>query len=653
MGLQIRMLGPFEAMPAAGPQIRLPTRKAEALLAFLARRPGERHRRERLATLLWPDRGSNQARASLRQTLALVRKSFSGVPVAGVCTQADAIYLDPHGVDLDTLALERAVTDGSPAALERVITLYRGDFLENLAITSEPFEDWRSQEQDHLREKAIAALGRLLDICIAGGMTERAIQVGERLLKLDPQSEATYRSLMTAYLAQGARGSAIRQYERCRRHLHARLGAAPSSETETLYRQIVRGSITRVQLPSRSLPSIAVLPFANLSGDATQDYFVRGIVEDIVGALSRFRSLRVIARNSSFAARQAGESARDTGVDLGADYVIEGSVRRAGDGVRISAQLTDIASGVHVWSDRYDAPAQQVLELQDRITRAVAGALAIRIDEELLSKAKRRGHNNLAAYECWLRGRECFNWGTPESSAEAVKFFRYALDIDPGYARAHAGLAIVYFGDWNCHGWHRWDQCETLAFEHARRAVELDDSDHVSHCILSRVHLFRRAFELAEKHLERAMALNPNDADCLARMAATRAQLGDAAAGIALGEAALALNPRYPDWYVGLISLAYLMAARHEEAVALMERAPDVFIDTRAFLAIAYAYLGNRAKARENAAAFRSGYARSIAVGRDADTIEAMRWVLHVTPFRHEPDTRHLRKGLKKAGIGE
>jgi TolB-like protein/Flp pilus assembly protein TadD len=473
------------------------------------------------------------------------------------------------------------------------------------------------------------------------------------LLKLDPYSEPTYRSLMTAYLAQGARGGAIRQYERCRKILQTHLAVEPSRETETLFRHIVDGSVARVQLPSRSQPGVAVLPFANLTSDAAQDDYCRVIVEDIVGELSRFRSLRVIACNSSLAVGRAGRSLRDIGGELGVDYVLEGSVRRAEEGARVTAQLSEVASGVCVWSDRYDAPANRVFEFLDRITRAVAGALAIRIDEELLQRAKRRGDSSLGAYECWLRGRECFNRGTPESSAQAVDFFRRALEADPAYARAHAGLAIVYFSDWNCHGWDRWEQCETRAFDHARKAVELDDSDHVSHCILSRIHLFRRAFERAANHMERAIALNSNDADCLARMAATRAQLGEAAAGIALGEAALSLNPRYPDWYVAFIGLAYLMAARHEDAVALMERAPDAFIDTRAFLALSYTYLGDGAKARENAEAFRAGYERKIAFGRQADTVEAMRWVLHVTPFRHETDAKYLRKGLKKAGIGE
>jgi hypothetical protein len=135
-------------------------------------------------------------------------------------------------------------------------------------------------------------------------------------------------------------------------------------------------------------------------------------------------------------------------------------------------------------------------------------------------------------------------------------------------------------------------------------------------------------------------------------MGQARTQLGDAAAGIQLAEAAYRLNPRYPDWYIGFTGLPYVMAARHEEAVAIMERAPDAFIDTRAFLAAAHAYLGQRAKAREHAQAFLDGYGRKIAGGRAVDSTEAMRWVLHVTPFRHDSDTTYLRKGMKKAGIG-
>jgi TolB-like protein/Tfp pilus assembly protein PilF len=653
MALQIRLLGPFEAQGDAGSPIRFPTRKAEALLAVLSAKAGTRLGREHLAALLWPESGEQQARGSLRQTLNLLRKSLHGIDVPGVRANGDDLMLDPAGVEVDLHGFESGISGASPESLDRAFALYRGDFLANLDIGGEPFEEWRTQEQTRLRELAIAGFGRLLDLHTANGAADRAIAVGERLLALDPSSEATYRSLMRAHLAQGARGGAIRQYQRCKKYLETHLDVEPEPETESLYRQIVDGSAARIQLPSRSHPSIAVVPFANLSGDPAQDYFAQGIAEDIVTELSRFRTLRVVALNSSFAASRPGRPGREIGAELAATYVLEGSVRRSDNAVRITSQLSEVASGYHVWADRYDAPIENVFDLQDRITRAVAGALAIRIDEERLRKATQIGNDNMAAYDCWLRGKDRLHRHKPAGVAQARELFQRALDIDPAYARAHSGLALAYYNDWNCHHWDRWAECQSQAYEHARKAVELDDSDHITHSILAQVHLYRREFELSEKHLDRTFALNPNDADCLARMGQARTQLGDAAAGIQLAEAAYRLNPRYPDWYVGFTGLPYFMAARHDEAVAIMERAPDAFIDTRAFLAAAYAYLGNRAKARESAEAFFESYQRKIAAGRTVDAMEAMRWVLHVTPFRHESDTRYLRKGLKKAGIGE
>jgi TolB-like protein/Tfp pilus assembly protein PilF len=648
MALQIRLLGPFEVRTDAGVALRLPTRKAEALLAMLAATPGQPYNRERLAALLWPESGTQQARGSLRQTLNLLRKAI-GTPC--VVAAGDDLRLDPAGLHIDTLSFATAVAGADATALWSAVELYRGDFLDNLTLVSEPFEEWRTQQQEHWRERVIAAFGRLLDAQVETGAIDRAIAVGERLLALDPSSEATYRALMRAHLVQGGRGAAIRLYERCKKYLRTQLEAEPAPETEALYRKIIDGSTRHFQLPTRAHPSIAVMPFANLSGDPAQDYFARGIVEDIISELSRFRALRVIARHSSFAASQPGRSAREVAAGLGASYVLDGSVRRADDALRITAELSDVATGYNVWSDRFDAPLAAVFELQDRITRSVAGALAVRIDEDTLRKAKQRETSSLAAYDCWLRGKDSLT-RKPEGVGRARDLFQHALELDPNYARAHAGLALVYYNDWNCYHWDRWAECQERAFAHARQAVELDDFDHVTHCILAQVHLYRREFDMAEKHHDRALALNPNDADVLARMAQARAQLGDAAAGVALAEAAFRLNPHHPDWYVGFTGLPYLMAGRADEAAAIMARAPDAYIDTRAFLAVAHAYLGHEAKARDHAEAFFTSYRGKIATGRPFDSADAMRWILHVTPFRLESDTRYLHEGLRKAGIG-
>jgi len=649
--MEIRLLGPFEARVGPLPPLKLPTRKAEALLAILAAKPATRHRRDHLAGLLWPQSDSKQARGSLRQTLNLLRKALGESGITTVQTNGDDLWLDPAGVAIDAQMLESAVAADSPGELEQACASYRGDFLEGLEIEGEEFEDWRMGERLRLRELAIAALSRLLEHHTAGGATEKAISIGEKLLSLDPAAEGAYRSLMQAYLTQGARGGAIRQYQRCRKFLRRELSVDPSAETEELYRQIIQGVAVTNRLPSRDRPSIAILPFEFMADDGGDGYFTQGIVDDILSELSRFRSLRVIARHSSFAASRHGRSAEEIGRELGADFVLEGSIRRTDEQMRIATHLSSTATGLHVSSDRYDVPARAIFELEDRIVRQVAGALAVRIDHEILERAQRRRAEDLGAYDCWLRAMQHLHRDKPRGVEKARELFRRALELDPNYARAYSGIALAYYNDWNCHAWDRWAECQTQAFEHARKAIELDPSDHIPHCILGQVHLYRREFELVEKHHGRALALNPNDADCLARMAQAQCQLGDPAAGIELGEAARKLNPRFPDWYVGFLGLPYLMAARHEEAAAVMEQAPDAFIDTRGILAAAYGFLGQKAKAREHGDAFLAGFESKIQPGKKADPAEAVRWLQQVTPFRQETDARYLRKGLKKAGL--
>jgi DNA-binding SARP family transcriptional activator len=650
MTMDIRLLGQFEARMGGSVPLRLPTRKAEALLAMLAAKPSTRHRRDHLARLLWPQSDNKQARGSLRQTLNLLRKALGDTGAAAINTSGDDLWLEPQGISIDVQLFESGAAGDSAAAIEQACAHYRGDFLEGLEVEGEEFEDWRMAERMRLREVAIGALSRLLEHQLAEGAADKAIAAGERLLALDPAAEVAYRALMQAYLTQGARGGAIRQYQRCRKILRRELAVDPSAETEALYKRIIDGAAVNDRLPARDRPSIAVLPFDAPPIDG-ETYFAQGVVDDILSELSRFRSLRVIARHSSFSAARLGRSAGEIGKELGADFVLEGSIRRIDSQMRIATHLSSTASGLHISSDRFDVPVKEVFELEDRIVRQVAGALAVRIDSEILERAQRRNAEDQGAYDYWLQAMYHLHRDKPRGVEKARKYFQRAIDIDPNYARAYSGMALTHYNDWNCHNWDRWAECQSRAFEHARKATELDPSDHIPHCILGQVHIYRREFELAEKHHARSLSLNPNDADCLARMAQAQCQLGDPAAGIELGEAARRLNPRFPDWYVGFLGLPYMMAGRPEEAVAVMEQAPDAFIDTRGFLAAAYGFLNNKAKVREHGEAFLEGFQRKIVPDRKAEPEEAVRWLQQVTPFRQETDARYFRKGLKKTGL--
>src|SRR5262249_43538764 len=296
MGLKISLLGGFEVLAPDGRPVALPTRKAEALLAMLAAPPGASHPRERLATLLWPNSGDQQARGRLRQTLALLRKALAPAGQPGIVARGESIILDPEGIDVDAAAFDAALAAGTPAALGEAIALYRGDFLDGFALPGEPFEEWLTLERARRRDRVVEACEQLLARYVEKGDVAAGLPLGERLLVLEPTSEAACRGLMRLHHRQGARGAAARQYERCRQALAAELGIEPAPETTALWREIL-APVTPLAASPDALPSIAVLPFASPPGDAEQAFFADGLAEDIIRELSRFRSLNVIARH--------------------------------------------------------------------------------------------------------------------------------------------------------------------------------------------------------------------------------------------------------------------------------------------------------------------------------------------------------------------
>ena len=225
----------------------------------------------------------------------------------------------------------------------------------------------------------------------------------------------------------------------------------------------------------RTKPSIAVLPFTNMSGDAEQEYFSDGITEDIITELSRFRNLFVIARNSSFTYKGRAVDVKKVGRELGVAYVLEGSVRRAGNRVRITAQLIDAETGNHVWADRFDRELADVFAVQDEITRSIVGMLTRGLEDDALERAKRKPPESVVAYEHWLRGNRLL-WTDGQNNLEARRHFESAAKIDPTYSRAHSGLAVTWqmeaLGFWNVdEGRPSYER--SMAF--AERALELDE----------------------------------------------------------------------------------------------------------------------------------------------------------------------------------
>jgi len=332
-------------------------------------------------------------------------------------------------------------------------------------------------------------------------------------------------------------------------------------------------------------------------------------------------------------------------------FTLAGGVRRLEDRVRISVSLADTATGVQIWADRYDPAASQLLDVQDAIVAQVAAALAIHTDEARLAAARRKPLVSLEAYECWLRGRECLQRGTVEADAEARQFFERALEIDPHFARAHAGLSLSHFNEWSCQAWVQWDEKERLAFTHAARAAKLDSTDAMVEIVLGRIMLYRRRFDEAAAHVDRALALNPSDADVLAHGALCRAYLGDGANGMELAEKASRLNPVSGDWYVAPAALALFVLCRYEESIAYGVRNPHATLDCPALLAAACAHAGERERAAGYLRQFLAEFQERVVFGRQPEPGEPLRWLLHVNPFRRPEDVERVTDGLRIAGL--
>jgi adenylate cyclase len=302
-------------------------------------------------------------------------------------------------------------------------------------------------------------------------------------------------------------------------------------------------------LPPPDKPAVAVLPFDNMSGDPAQAYFSGGITEDVITELSRFRELLVIARNSSFAFRGKVADVREIGRVLGAGYVVEGSVRRAGDRVRITAQLVDAATGAHLWAERYDRPLEDVFAVQDEIARGIVATVAARVIAESETAARRKPPRDVRAYDLFLQGLRLSDSFTPGTQALALELFERARALDPTFARAYTGLAFNHLNravDAGLGVPRGKDLDRTEALRVAEKALALDPNDPRVHFTLGYVCLTWRDFDRAERHLNMARAMNPNDAQIQIVWAWAQACLGEPERGLPAAELAIRLNPAPP-----------------------------------------------------------------------------------------------------------
>jgi adenylate cyclase len=316
-------------------------------------------------------------------------------------------------------------------------------------------------------------------------------------------------------------------------------------------------------------PSIAVLPFQNMTGDPEQEYFSDGITEDIITELSRFRSLFVVARNSSFSLRGKTVNVTEVGRRLGVRYVVEGSVRKAGKRVRVAVQLLDAASGNHLWAERYDRELEDIFFVQDEITRAVVATLPGRLEDAGRDLAKRKQTSNVTAYDLVLLGNERWRRLTQKDLTEALGYFRSAVVLDPHYARAHANIAWTHVCDVFLEAADATSLDE--ASRHIEIALDIDDGDAWSHGVFAQLLFLLRKDDEAEIHFKRALALNPKRRRRRRCFRQYSRLLGTVARGAHVarrGQAVSALKEMRPldRWSHGLLAACYAQTGRHDEA---------------------------------------------------------------------------------------
>jgi TolB-like protein/Tfp pilus assembly protein PilF/DNA-binding winged helix-turn-helix (wHTH) protein len=660
--IELQLLGRFALRRGARAMRPLP-KKGQALLAYLALQRGRPIPREQLADLLWGRSAGEQARKSLRQCLMVVRSALKASGTDALTAEGDSISLATDGyIAVDATRFEALSASKEKDDLEAAVALYRDEFLAGLQVASQPFDEWVLLQRRRLASAMSDALHRLATAREQAGDAESASETAERLTEFDPLREDGHRLLMRALATAGRRSAALKQYDRCVELLKRELGVSAEPATMHLAEQIraggsttnagdkKEGRVARPQLALPDKPSIAVLPFTNISGDADDRMFTDGMVEDVTMALGRVPWLFVIASSSAFTYRDSTVDVRQVGSELGVRYVLRGSVRRSGRRVRIVVQLTDASRGNHIWADRFDGDLDDVFEMQDRVATQVAATIAPTLHAHEIERVQRKPTENMTAYDRYLRALQCFRVSY-DGNLEALRLLKEAIEIDPAYGAAY-GLAARCYHLQTVFGWALpTDPCMHEGFRLAHLATEVgkDDSEALwmaGHCLLQVAGEFDYGLGL----IERSLSLNPNSASAWVSSCFVHAYIGETERALEDFARAQRLNPRDSMHHVQshAAAIAHFVAGRYAEAgkadkQALQER-PTYPPPLRTAM-VTCGLLGELDEARE--------YARRLLAVNPNATVRRLR-VLSEVMYRRHPDTvARIVEGARRAGLPE
>lgn len=659
----LSLLGPF-SLSVQGETLDVASKKNRLLLAMLAAASHRTMSRDALASALWAEHGDEQAKNSLRQALAVLRKELKSQEASFFAAIDSTITIDPGKVVLDTDAFVTNVRLATRDSLLRAIKLWRGVFLADVTASDTGLEHWLNEQREHYNALYIEAMDRLVPMLDGNARLDMA----RRLVQADNLREASHRHLMEAMHASGERAQALRHYDKLRKLLQDELGVEPSPETQVLRNRIAangQGAAAvhamvpvpmPIQPPSAALPttsarptapasgklsyglaaaaailavllgawyvmrpapeplgmaSVAILPFESLSGSVEDARIATGLTIDTISDLSRYSDFRVMAKDTTDAYQGNSADIRALGKDLKVSHVLKGTYQRDKDKIRITAQLIDAATGESLWSDRYDRQIGEIFAVQSDVADHIANSLGGRegkVGKSMAASARRKPPADLGAYEIYLLAQETmYSDLSAESMREGQKILEQAIAKDPNFARAYVRYA-------NAYAWRAtYESGAVELFQqmlvYASKAVALDPMDADAHAALGYAMTVTGDWKQGEANLDEALRLTPNAFDVLIFHACLKHAYGKMEEGAAAADRALAINPAYPKWAIPCMRLGVVLVGRYEDAIRIQSRQPENEMNTDGFVVLAGS-LASLGKADEAAAVVKRGMAR-------------------------------------------
>ncbi|MBZ9977708.1 BTAD domain-containing putative transcriptional regulator [Mesorhizobium sp. BR-1-1-10] len=509
---RISLFGGFRIENAMADSLRLTGKRGPAIIAYLSRSPGMAATRERLADLFWSDSDSEHSRNSLRQTLSILRRDLSRAGVNLIHSRGESIGLTPDAVRVDVDEFEAGLTARSVPELEKALANYNGPFLDGFYLGSDGFDGWVTSERDRLLSRALEAfekLARLVD-------TETGIILVDRVLVMEPTREEAYRLKMELLLASGQRDRAIRTYEVCRSMLKKEFGVEVGPETRALWQSMLSTDTASNTQSANTVPanqrhgrpSISVADFINLTGKQGDDFFSKGLMQDITTALSEVADYVVLSAQPP-AEKSGAEGTKIPGT-LRARYVLSGSVQRSGNGLRVNIQLVDAAGGHNVWAQKFDGQSENALEFQDRIAQSVV--LAVILDLQL-TNWKVRDKSPPGPPEVRRLVNEAlmkYFEMTRDSLLIGLELAEKAVSIGADNARAKRTLSIIISMGVAFGSLPREPGQIERAVELAAASVRAVPDDEIARCILSFALESCGRIDEAIAECQHAISLNPS-----------------------------------------------------------------------------------------------------------------------------------------------